>query len=363
MELRSLGFDEHFSAAFHTYAARGLKPGRVLLQYNHIYTVATQDGEMSAQCSGKLRHAAYDGGEGGTLGQTPVTGDWVAVQASGAIGLIQAVLPRRSQFSRKAAGRAVREQVIAANIDTAFLLVGLDNDFSPRRVERYLAATWESGAAPVVVLNKLDLCPEPAARLAEINSVAVGVQVYAISALLGDGVDDLAAYCEAGRTIALLGSSGVGKTTLLNRLLGSNELPTQPVRLHDGRGRHTTTRRELMFSPSGAMMIDTPGLRELQLWEGDEGVQATFDEIETLARDCRFRDCRHQDEPGCAVRAAVDAGELDPPRLASLHKLQSELAWLDRRQDQTAALAEKRRWKSIHKAAHRLQRESPKHER
>ncbi len=355
MELRSLGFDGHFTRAFETLARAGMTPGRVLLQYNHIYTVATENGEVRAQCAGRLRHDAQ-------RHELPVTGDWVVLRGvADGFALIDAVLPRRSSFGRKAAGRATREQVIAANIDTAFLVVGLDNDFSPRRAERYLAAAWESGAAPVLVLNKLDLCAEPAAPMAEIGRVAAGAPLHATSALRGDGMNALAAYCSPGKTIALLGSSGVGKSTLINRLLGDDVLPTKSVRAQDSRGRHTTTRRELLFLPGGAMVIDTPGLRELQLWDANEGVHTTFDEVETLARDCRFRDCRHRDEPGCAVRAAVARGELDAARLANLHKLQNELAWLERRQDQGAALAEKKRWKAIHRAANRLQRDSPKH--
>jgi ribosome biogenesis GTPase len=271
--------------------------------------------------------------------------------------LIQAVLPRRSKFSRKTAGRATREQVVAANIDTVFLVVGLDNDFSPRRVERYLAAAWESGAAPVVILNKLDLCVDPVQRMAAIQQVAPAVPVHAVSALLGDNLDAVLAHCIPRRTVALLGSSGVGKSTLVNTLLGTDLFATQPVRDNDSRGRHTTTHRELIFLSGGGMIIDTPGMRELQLWNADEGVQVTFDEIETLAQECRFRDCAHRDEPGCAVQAAVDAGQLAPDRLAGMHKLQKELAWLDRRNDQLAAIVEKRRWKATHKSVKRLTRD------
>jgi ribosome biogenesis GTPase len=358
MQLALLGWDEKFSAAFARYSESGLTAGRVILQHNHIYTVASEAGEIRAQASGRLRHEAASADE------LPTVGDWVALRLCDGDGtaLIQAVLPRRSKFSRKGAGRTTREQVVAANIDTVFLLVGMDNDFSPRRVERYLAAAWESGAAPVVVLNKLDLCTDPAARVAAIEEVALGVPVHAISALRGDGLEAIAAYCIPRRTVALLGSSGVGKSTLINALLGADLLRTAAVREHDSRGRHTTTRRELIFisnvsSSNGSMVIDTPGMRELQLWEADEGVQVTFDEIETLARGCRFRDCQHQHEPGCAVRAAAEAGELAPDRLSSLHKLQKELAWFDRQHDQLAALEEKRRWKNIHKSAKRFHRD------
>ena len=355
MQLAMLGWDETFSAAFAPYSCAGLSAGRVLLQYNHIYTVGTGSGEVRAQVSGRLRHET-------SPEELPAAGDWVALRLPQGDGeaLIQGVLPRRSKFSRQAAGRATREQVVAANIDTVLLLVGMDNDFSPRRVERYLAAAWDSGAAPVVVLNKMDLCADAAGRVAAVEEVAVGVPVHAISALRGDGLEDIAAYCRPRRTVALLGSSGVGKSTLINALLGSDRLATAAVRAGDGRGRHTTTRRELIFLPGGGMVIDTPGMRELQLWEADEGVHRTFDEIETLAPGCRFRDCRHRDEPGCAVRAAVEAGELAPDRLASLHKLQKELAWFDRQRDQLAAIEEKRRWKAIHKSANRFYRDSKK---
>jgi len=353
MQLALLGWDQKFSADFASYSCAGLTAGRVILQHNHIFTVVTEAGEIYAQVSGRLRHESMSADE------LPAVGDWVALHLPPGAGnaLIQAVLPRRSKFSRKTAGRATREQVVAANVDTVLLVVGMDNDFSPRRVERYLAAAWESGAAPVVILNKLDLCADPIARVAAIEEVAPAVPVHAVSALRGDNLDAAAAYCVPRRTVALLGSSGVGKSTLINTLLGGDLLTTAAVRQKDSRGCHTTTHRELIFLPGGGMVIDTPGMRELQLWEADEGVQVTFDEIETLARGCRFRDCRHQNEPGCAVRAAVEAGELAPDRLASMHKLQKELAWFDRQHDQLAAIEEKRRWKAIHKSAKRFYRD------
>ena len=356
MQLALLGWEENYSADFASYKNSNLAAGRVTLQHNHIFTVVTESGEVHAQVSGRLRH------ESTSADELPAVGDWVALRLPPGDGhaLIQAILPRRSKFSRKAAGRTTREQVVAANVDTVLLMVGMDNDFSPRRVERYLAAAWESGASPVVVLNKLDLCVDPVARLAAIEEVAPSVPVHAISALRGDNVDAVAAYCVPRHTVALLGSSGVGKSTLINTLLGGDVLDTAAVRPKDGRGRHTTTHRELIFLPGGAMVIDTPGMRELQLWEADEGVHLTFDEIETLARGCRFRDCRHVGEPGCAVRAAVEGGELEADRLASMHKLQKELAWFDRQHDQLAAIEEKRRWKAIHKSAKRFYRDEPK---
>lgn len=355
MQLALLGWNQRFAAAFTIHASAGLVPGRVIQQFNHLYTVATEGGEMRAQLSGRLRYEAAPQ-------QLPVTGDWVALRIPSNQGAAQvlAVLPRVTRFSRRAAGKGDREQIIAANLDYAFLVTGLDNDFSPRRIERYLTAAWDSGATPVVVLNKLDLCTDPASRVHAVEEVAFGTAIHAVSALRGDGLEELARYCLPGQTVALLGSSGVGKSTLINRMLGSQSQSTQPVR-EDGRGRHTTTRRELLFCARGGMAIDTPGMRELQLWDDDEGLQMTFDEIETLARDCRYRDCRHQGEPGCAVLEAVNAGTLSAERLSSLHKLQRELAWLDRWENPMADLAEKRRWKSIHKSAKRFMNESPKY--
>lgn len=359
MPLALLGWNQRFAAAFTTHASAGLFPGRVIQQFNHLYTVATETGEMRAQLSGRLRYEAAPH-------DLPVTGDWVAlrvpsneISSNQGVAQVQAVLPRITRFSRRAAGKGDREQVVAANLDYAFLITGLDNDFSPRRIERYLAATWESGATPVVVLNKLDLCVDPASRIHEVERGALGTAIHAVSALRGDGIRELARYCLPGKTVVTLGSSGVGKSTLINRLVESQSQTTHPV-CEDGRGRHTTTRRELLFCAAGGMVIDTPGMRELQLWD-DEGLQITFDEIETLARNCRYRDCQHREEPGCAVLEAVNAGRLSAERLSSMHKLQNELARLDRRNDPMADLAEKRRWKNIHKAAKRFMDQSPKY--
>ena len=350
MKLASWGWDSAWAESFAEFAPAGLVPARVIVRHNHMYSVVAEiDGdttELRAEVAGRLKHAAVASRD------LPQVGDWVAVRVSVGSASIHAVLPRRSRFSRKAAGRGSDEQIVAANADTVLLIAGLDNDYSPRRIERYLVMAWESGAAPVVVLNKCDLCDDVDARVAEVGDVAVGVPIHAISALRGDGLAALDPSFAAGKTVALLGSSGVGKSTLINRLLGEDVLATQPVRNHDSRGRHTTTHRQLMLLPNGGLVIDTPGMRELQLWDADEGLHVAFDEIETLARGCRFADCTHRDEPGCAVRDAVDE-----ERLASFHKLQRELAWLDRRQDQSAALAEKKKWKAIHKAARNFYRQ------
>lgn len=265
--------------------------------------------------------------------------------------MINAVLPRRTSFARKTAGVRTEEQIVGANVDTVFLVTSLNQDFSLRRIERYLVIAWESGANPIIVLSKSDLCDRLADAIDEVQSVARGVPVHAISVVTGDGLHDVAQYFERGQTVALLGSSGVGKSTLINHLAGFDRLKVQTVREHDDRGRHTTTHRELVLLPAGGLVLDTPGMRELQLWEGDESFHLVFDDIEEVAGRCFFSDCRHEDEPGCMVREALATGAIDVGRYQSYGKLQKELKYQARRKDKLSEIVEKKKWKKLSRLA------------
>ncbi|MFN6566221.1 ribosome small subunit-dependent GTPase A [Dendronalium sp. ChiSLP03b] len=282
----------------------------------------------------------------------PAVGDWVVIRIRESEGraTIHEILPRKSKFSRKTVGSKTEEQIVAANVDTVFLVSGLDGDFNLRRIERYLILAWESGANPVIVLNKADLCNSLEDCLAQVEAVAIGVPVAVLSATSNQGLDALKPYLKPGQTVALLGSSGVGKSTITNQLKGAVVQTVQAVRQGDDRGRHTTTHRELILLPTGGLIMDTPGMREIQIWSGDEGLQETFADIETLAQKCRFRNCQHNNEPGCAVQQALVEERLDYSRFLSYQKLQKELNYLARKQDQRSQLAEKERWKKIHKA-------------
>ena len=314
--------------------------------------VGTEAGELAAEPAGTLRRAAQSGG------LLPAVGDWVvlaeAIPTSGP-AIIESILPRRSAISRKVKGKAAQVQVIAANVDTVFLVSGLDGDFNLRRIERALVAVWDTGARPVVVLTKSDLSKDVAEKVQAVEAIAAGVAVHAVSAREGVGIDALAPYRKRGSTIALLGSSGVGKSTLVNRLLGWDRQDTGGVREHDSRGRHTTTKRELIVLPEGGVLVDTPGLRELQLWEGEGGLDAVFADVTAGEGSCRFRDCSHTEEPGCAVRAAWAAGGVTPERVESYRKLQKELEHVATLRDERAELERKRRDKVVHRAARKHQ--------
>lgn len=340
----------------------GSLTARVVAVHKETSIVRGPDGiDRPAVVSGRFRFEAL------APSDYPAVGDWVTVADRQATGdgaaeraIITAVLPRRSAFvrsaadaSRRSAGNLVDEQVLAANVDVAFLVAGLDHDFNIRRLERYLAVAWSSGTRPVVVLNKADVAIELDQRLLEVESIAPAVPIVVLSALTGDHVPDLAPYLAPGQTAVVLGSSGVGKSTLVNALLGERRQATAAVREDDSRGRHTTTHRELFELPSGAFLIDTPGIRALEIAGADEGVEAAFDDIAEIAAACRFSDCRHQGEPGCAVRTAIDEGRLSRERFASHQKLERELAHFERKADPRAAAEERRRWKHIHKQVSR----------
>jgi ribosome biogenesis GTPase len=314
---------------------------RVAVEHRNSYALRREDGgEIFATLAGRLRY------ETSNREDLPAVGDFVRVRDT----VIEEVLPRRTVFLRKAAGDALEAQVIAANIDTVFVVTGLDGDFNLRRLERYFITAQASGAQCAILLNKADLCEDPEARIQQVRAVARGADVVTISALDGGGIDALRPYLAPGETVAFVGSSGAGKSTLINRLLGRERQATGTVREGDSRGRHTTTHRELLEMPGGALLIDTPGLRQLQPWAGEDDVEGAFPEIEELAERCRYRDCAHGGEEGCAVQAAIDDGSLGFDRFSNYRKMRKEAAYLDRQLDVRAQLELKAKWKKIHKA-------------
>ncbi len=349
MNLQQLGWSPELECSFEQYRRSGLSPARVAREDRESYVTYADGRALRAAVSGGFRHAAA-GRE-----DFPAVGDWVAVRprAGESEATIAALLPRRSVVRRKAAGERTEQQIVAANVDLLLICCGLDRDFNLRRIERYLTLAYESGVAPLVLLNKADACDDAAESAERVEETAIGVPVIVASALDGRGMDELRMHLGSGRTAALVGSSGVGKSTLINRLLGREELATGATRSADGRGRHTTTRRQLLPLPGGGVIIDTPGMRELALWGEGDAVDGVFADVDALAQRCRFRDCAHDREPGCAVRAAVQTGELDGARFESYRKQQRELAYLAIREDAAAQAAQRAKWKSIHKAARR----------
>lgn len=334
MTLAELGWNDFFADAFAPLAAEGGTPARVTLELKGYYEVTGEDGAKLGECSGKFLNTAK------TTSAYPAIGDWVVVtpQAGDPNRVaINAVLPRRTKFSRRAAGLEPLEQVVAANIDTLFLVGGLDGNYHLHRLERYLVATWASGAQPVVLLNKVDLNDDTEEIRRGIAAVAPAVPVHFVSAQTRRGLKALAPYLQPGKTVALLGSSGVGKSTLINRLMGDKVQFTQEVREADNKGRHTTTQRELLITPDGAIIIDTPGMREIQPWDASDSFTANFQDVADVAAQCKFRDCSHTTEPGCAVRAALADGSLVGERWESYLRMQRATAHAVRQLDRPAA--------------------------
>ena len=354
-----LGWDDFFQAHWNETGNEGRVPARMVSQHRGLWRVAGDFEECWAEPCGSLRRDGENGAD------WPAVGDWVSLERGRgqSAAIIQRVLPRRSRFVRKAAGKQLAAQVIAANIDLAAIVVGLDGDFNARRIERYVAQCWESGARPMVVLNKADACEARDPFVAETERIAIGVQVFVVSAKTAEGVQALERTFARGQTMALLGSSGAGKSTLVNRLLHEDRQATNPVREKDSRGRHTTTSRQLFLLPCGAMIVDTPGLRELQLWNASGGLSQTFSDIDELARECRFRDCKHTAEPGCAVQAALASGKLDSARLESRRKLEREQQFLERKFDPEIQHAAKVRMRRVMRQVRQDYRERDKGKR
>jgi ribosome biogenesis GTPase / thiamine phosphate phosphatase len=352
-DLAVLGWTLDREQAFAPLARTGLVPGRVSLEHNHVYRVLTAAEELLAEAAGRIKYLASGRHE------LPAVGDWVGVRVDprGGRSVIRAILPRRSVFSRKAAGRETTEQVVAANVDTVFVVFGLDKPVNTNSIERYLVLARRSGADPVIVLNKADLSDDVAGCVTDATVAAGDVPVHAVSTREAPGVSRLASHLAVGRTVALIGPSGAGKSSIVNTLVERELLATGEVRDWDARGRHTTVHRQLVVRDAGGLIIDTPGLRELQLWDAGDAFDDAFTDIAALAHACRFRDCRHDQEPGCAVKAAVDSGTLDAGRYESYLKLQREQAAFEKNRDVRAGIEAKRQGKLGSKAYKALQKQ------
>ncbi len=341
MKRIKLGWNSYFEENYQAMAEDGLIPARVKMEHRGGYSVSTGESSYAAELSGKFRFEVTQ------RDALPAVGDWVLITPkSENKAIIHQLLPRKSKFSRKIAGTTTEEQIIVANVDTVFLVNALNQDFNPSRIERYLLMAWESWANPVIVLSKADLCDNVMEKVNALTGVAVGVPIHVVSSATEIGIDELTPYLMEGTTTALLGSSGAGKSTLINKLYGQDIQVVQDIREEDGKGKHTTTSRELITLHTGGVLIDTPGMRELQLWETDN-LSQSFPDIESLAEQCYFRDCKHEGEPKCAVRNAISDGMLEERRFENYRKFNRELAFLERQTNKKAQLEERKKWKKI----------------
>ena len=347
INMAAFGLSDRFAALTKEYP--DLTVGRILSQEKGLYRVIAEHGEQFAETSGKFRYAVQ------SVSAFPAVGDFVMMDCkkSNNHAIIHHVLPRKSGFVRKAAGTANKEQVVAANIDNVFICMSLNNDFNPRRLERYLSVCWESGAVPVVVLTKSDLCNDTDEKLLAVEAVTMGADILITSSVEEDGYKQVLSYIKRGQTIALIGSSGVGKSTIINCLLGENRIETNGLR-RDDKGRHTTTKRELFLLPDGGLVIDTPGMRELGMWDAGGGLDKTFSDVEEMAANCHFKDCSHTSEPGCAVLAAIEDGELSADRLQSYRKLKAENAYVE--DTESYLVSKEQKLKDISKFAKQIRR-------
>lgn len=345
MNLEQIGWNKALQEEYQAQLDLGYEVGRVFLEHKGLYRVITMQGELLAEVSGKLRFAA----EG--LHHYPAVGDWVLlkVRLAEGKGTIHTLLPRKTKFSRKIAGLTTEEQVVAANIDYVFIVTALNQDFNLRRIERYLILAWESGARPIILLSKADVCQDNKTKRSQVEAIALGVPIVIVSSHTGQGLDELSSYIQSGITVALLGSSGVGKSSLINALYGQDIQRVNVIRQGDDRGKHTTTHREMIFLPRGGVLIDTPGMREIQLWESATGLSESFQDVEQLAEQCRFSDCQHKEEPGCAIREALEAGTLASERFTSYQKMQRELAHIEKKHDLKAKMESKKNTKRINR--------------
>jgi ribosome biogenesis GTPase len=352
MNLNQYGYNTFFEDHFREYSGNGYIAGRVAIQNKSNYVVYSEHGELNAEVSGKMMFDAENKED------YPAVGDWVVMRPllDEQKAIIDKVLPRQTVFSRKEAGNRTERQILASNIDTVFIMTSLNHDFNLRRLERYMVLALESGVNPVIVLSKADICEDINNKVNETNSIAEDIPVHVLSSIMHQGVDELKHYFDGNKTIAVLGSSGVGKSTFINTLLGEDTLKTLEISSYKDKGHHATTRRELILIPTGGLIVDTPGMRELQLWEGGEGIENVFDDIEELIHKCKFSDCTHRKEPGCAIKEAIENSELDEKRFESYLKMKREARYFESRKNHKANLAEKAKWKKIHKQAKELNR-------